>query len=255
MGIVIGSLFLFGDRFGQDPGVTSVPPAGTSAPPATGVPSVTSAALPTATVSIPTAPPTPTDSTVPVPPGWRLIISDPFDTNGNGWETGGFSNEWATQQWDLLSGKYHWVAMAHRSYATENAIGGSVTDFYVSVVAIQTDGTDDASFGVAFRILESDTFYRFGVSNDGSVFFSRSIDWQATPLVDWVPSSAVRINEENTITVIGQGSHFRGYVNGQLVAEVDDAMIPSGQVGIDLGFDGIERSVTVDFDDFILYTP
>jgi hypothetical protein len=196
-----------------------------------------------------------------IPTGWRQVLSDPFDSNANGWMTGNNDSEFANNQWSVTGGKYRWVATAHKTFYWDIWLNEpTVSDFYLSVDARQVSGTVDANYGLTFRNNGDGTFYRFGVyrfgvAETGKYYFVRVVDWNETILSDWLPTSAVRAGEVNTLTVIGQGTHFTCYINGQLVAKVDDAMISSGKVGLDFGFDTVGAVVIMEYDNFTLYTP
>jgi len=237
------------------------PPAPTLAPPPGAQPTVAPpiAAPPTAvppTAAPPTAAPA-GDLGVPVPAGWRLVLSEPFDYNGNGWPYGTRDTDVVQNRWLFMDDGYRWVASAHQAfewYVWPDKMP-AVSDFYASVEAHQVSGTDDADYGLAFRISEDGTYYRFVVEETGQYYLTRLVDWAETPLRSWRSSSAVRSGEINRITVIGQGKHFACYVNEQLVAEVDDDTILSGRVALDIGFDAVGAVATVDYDNFVLYTP
>lgn len=237
------------------------PPAPTLAPPPAAQPTVAppTAAPPTAvppTAAPPTAAPA-GDLGVPVPAGWRLVLSETFDDNRNNWPEGTGDTEWVQNRLLFMGARYRWIASSHQAFEWYVWPDGmaAVSDFYASVEARQMSGTDDADYGLAFRISEDGTYYRFVVEETGQYYLTRLVDWVETPLRSWRPSDAVRTGEFNRITVIGQGEHLACYINDRLVAEVDDATIPSGRVALDIGFDAVGAVATVDYDNFVLYTP
>ena len=72
------------------------------------------------------------------------------------------------------------------------------------------------------------------------------IDWQENPDKngDW-----------NKLTVQAVGSHFSLFINDNLLAETDDATLPSGQGGIIIGTWKGGEKIQVQFDDFEVRLP
>ena len=226
-------------------------------------------ALPTLTQTFTQVPPTltPTFTSVPptltptvpnselIPAGWHQVLYDTFDSDAGGWPLGDQLTDVVDNRWSLSEGWYRWEATAHKVFSWNVLRNEStVSDFYLSVDARQVSGTDEADYGFVFRRSEG-KYYRFGIQETGLYYFVRWVDGVQSVLIPWLPTSAVRAGEVNRIVAIGRGSHFTFYVNDQLIAEFDDAGIPSGSVGLDIGFDTPGAVAEVEYDNFILYTP
>ncbi|HRQ32290.1 MAG TPA: DUF1080 domain-containing protein [Anaerolineales bacterium] len=74
--------------------------------------------------------------------------------------------------------------------------------------------------------------YWFAYTNNGTFsiwkYPSRGAE---VALKDWTASSAIVKNGWNTLTVTANGSNFKFYINGKLVAKVADPSFRTGQVG------------------------
>jgi hypothetical protein len=107
---------------------------------------------------------------------------------------------------------------------------------------------------VVFRV-DGDNFYYFGISQTGRYRFVRQYRGRWTNVIDWTLSDAIRRDEVNRITVVGQGERFACYVNNTLVATVEDDQIGSGRVGVSMQLHHADDQAAFAFDDFVVRTP
>ncbi len=127
---------------------------------------------------------------------------------------------------------------------------GQWQDFILQVDATQVAGPHDNEYGVLVRMDGDRRFYAFSISGDGYVRVARYDSGRWIVLgPDWTPHEAVRQGEAtNSLEVRAEGAVFSFQVNGQSVAEVEDATLRAGSVGLYAGAFG-EPDVVVEFDD------
>jgi hypothetical protein len=120
--------------------------------------------------------------------------------------------------------------------------GQDVRDATVSVAMTRTSESADISTGLAFRRTGPGAFYTFEIDGNG--------DWavykRGTVLQQGV-SVAIKIGAgaKNTLQVQMKGGHFTFSINGEKVAQADDAEFATGKVGL-TGYTGL-KVVYTDF--------
>jgi hypothetical protein len=133
-------------------------------------------------------------------------------------------------------------------------------DFVLEVDATQLSGPDDNSYGVVFRVKNSNAYYSFDISGDGYYAVKRRDEaeggrWTWIAAKDWLESSAIHQGAStNKIKIVVQGSHFAFYVNDQQIAEADDNTYRSGAIGLNAG-SFHEPGVRIGFDNLIISKP
>ncbi|MEZ4516417.1 MAG: hypothetical protein R3C44_06130 [Chloroflexota bacterium] len=130
------------------------------------------------------------------------------------------------------------------------------SDFVVEVDGRQRAGSPDSSYGVLFRVQDSQRFYRFSITSNGLYVIERhNPDGTWTRLTqDWLTSEAINQgqNVANRLKVIASGPELTFYVNDILLQQVTDATYPSGSVALSAGTFG-GSSLQVSFDDLVVY--
>ena len=167
----------------------------------------------------------------PPPPGGvgEVLLQDDFSDPGSGWEVGDYSDGSVG-----YGDGYYFVRAIHE----DEIIWGQVFQNFADVV-IEVDATqvlappnDNNAYGVMCRVQEN-SGYLLRVSGDGFYGIHRLDDGQFTPLVDWTASNVIqRGNATNHIRAVCDGSHLALFVNGQLVAEAEDATYTEGDIGL-----------------------
>ena len=138
------------------------------------------------------------------------------------------------------------------------AFGGhEFSDFRLAIDATQVAGPDDNEYGVQVRIRDSDHFYRFSISGDGYYQVTKHTKGERPELMtaEWVGSDA--INEgaaTNHLEVVCQGPAMIFFVNGQQLAQVEDADYASGDIGLYAGA-FFETGVEIHFDNLSITEP
>jgi hypothetical protein len=188
---------------------------------------------------------------------WPVVITDDFDYNRHGWDSGWESGALLTGQKVFVDDVYRWKMEAR----DDDVVGWSpleidaLGDCYVAVDARLVEGAADAQYGVMFRLVDNANHYHFLASDDGRVQYVRRYEGDPTPYIQWARASAVRSGEVNRLAVVAKGSQFTFYVNGQHVGQHSDSRISTGQPALMVGlFDAGDTSV-VEFDNFELRAP
>lgn len=127
----------------------------------------------------------------------------------------------------------------------------SFVDFLLEVDAWQRSGSSESSYGVLFRMLDNQQFYRFEITGTGLYMIERhNVDGTWTRLIpEWTPTAAINkgLNVPNRLKIIATGPDMAFYVNDILLTQVRDDQYAEGLIGLDAGtFSG--GSVQVSFD-------
>jgi hypothetical protein len=234
-------------------GAPGAPPPATLPPQATAPgtpPPATAAAQATA---IGTPPPTSAPAT-PLPPTQALpptsapapLVDETFAANAAGWPDATTSSAF----WD--SSGYHLVPrIAGQHVAITAPTAPQLADGAVSGLFRKLAGPAGGGYGLILRAqtpLDGSTqggrYYVFEVGDKGEVGAWRREQTQWVDLQAWQSSEAVHPGiAENRLEVRAAGSQFTFSVNDTPVAQVTDASLPSGAVGVFAGGDGNQVQV------------
>jgi len=113
-----------------------------------------------------------------------------------------------------------------------------------------------AATGIMFRIVDEGTYYLALISSKG--YFRLDLVRNSTPLplIGWTEIPDLKARENGwecdvsgvTLTIIAYGSRFVFLVDGRWMAEIDDASIPGGRIGLALAsYQAADRELS-DFD-------
>lgn len=112
-------------------------------------------------------------------------------------------------------------------------------DFDLEVDATLLEGSLASSYGILFRLQNSNEFYRFVITGDGQFVVEKRLssgEWERL-MADWQPSDLINIgyNVSNRLRVVADGVNFYFYINGELVAQANDATHGRGLIALDAG--------------------
>lgn len=132
------------------------------------------------------------------------------------------------------------------------------TDFDLEVEAQLLEGDRDATYGLLFRMAGPEQFYRFELTGDGRYVVERRDpggDWQRL-VQGWQqsPDIATGPGAVNRLRVTAEGPAMAFYANGELLDEVQDSAYSGGQVALDAGTFGAQRTI-VAFDNLAIRAP
>lgn len=124
-------------------------------------------------------------------------------------------------------------------------------DFAYEADVTQLAGPPESSYGLVFRAVDGQQFYRFDITGNGLFIVERhNSDGTWTRLVqEWTPASALNqgLNVTNRLRVLASGQTMTFYANDVLLTQVNDATYASGAVGLDAGtFGGSNLQVAFD---------
>ncbi|MEX1020555.1 MAG: hypothetical protein WDZ49_12905 [Litorilinea sp.] len=124
--------------------------------------------------------------------------------------------------------KTEWIAWS--------VLDQDLTDYYFEVDATQLADIEDASYGIVFRLQDTDEFYQLSVSIYGNYSIWKTVGDEWIELVEWTDHPAVNTGLEatNRVGVLVEGSNLTAVVNGEVLATVSDPDFTSGPLGVAL---------------------
>ena len=128
-------------------------------------------------------------------------------------------------------------------------------DVILKVTAQASRFIGNEDYGFLCHYVDQDNFYALEISLDGYAAIWKIVDGERSYLIDWQPSTVIPTNGDAvTLTGLCSRDGFALAVDGNVVAEVQDASWGSGDVGLLAGtWDA--GGVTVVFDNFAAYQP
>ena len=187
---------------------------------------------------------------------WEFGFYDDFAADTGSWTTGVYDSERLSGNRRIAEGTYIWEAEAKQGFAWWSESGNEpITDFALDVVAGQPSGSSSGSYGVMFRHDEADNHYVFRIRDSGEYRVSLVQDGEWINLTDWTPTSLIYAGDPNMLSVGAEGPYFTFWINNELVAEISDETLPSGDVGLVIGLGQAGDAGRFEFDDFVLFTP
>ena len=181
----------------------------------------------------------------------RIIFQDDFSDSSSGW------NRAAT-----LSGVSDYDDGVYRIIVNEaftdiwSMPSLDQNDVRVEVVAIKVGGERNNRFGIVCRA-NGDDFYTFMISSDGYYGIGKvqGLEHTLIGMPAMQPSEAIHPGTAlNQIRADCIGETLTLYVNGQMVAQVQDAALSSGEIGLIAGtYDTPGTDIL--FDNFVVREP
>ncbi|MBN2736977.1 MAG: tetratricopeptide repeat protein [Spirochaetales bacterium] len=87
-----------------------------------------------------------------------------------------------------------------------------------------------SAMGFVFKYSNDENFYYFLISNKGFFRFDVVFNGNPMPRIGWTESIQIT-PEKNSLRVICRDTHFSFYINDEWVAEIEDDVLTSGQIG------------------------
>ncbi|MFQ5942408.1 MAG: serine/threonine protein kinase [Anaerolineales bacterium] len=189
---------------------------------------------------------------------WTAAIIDTFDAVSGLWDVGSFSFEDLTDTLAITEGKYVWsLDCGNTEYGCLSSTYlddlAATTDFELKVDARRLEGPVDGEYGVRFRD-DGENYLEFLISDAGrftiSLWYEQNLDYY------YVDNPTLLIDPEgvNQLTVIGEGPNFAFYINGLLVGEIVEELLPFGSFALVASVDGADQAM-LEFDNFRVRTP
>lgn len=193
--------------------------------------------------------PAATPSTPP-PPSGTVLFQDDFDSPDTNWDR--FVNDGGIV--DYYEGSYRILVRlpGMNFWATPEQNFGDVR---VEVDLLKVGGPDENRMGVMCRY-QAGNYYFFIISNDGYYGIGKFIDGQTTLLgeSEMQPSEFVLPDLVNHLRADCIGDMLTLYLNFHEIASVQDADLPSGDIGV-LAGSFLLAGVDVVFDHFVVMQP
>lgn len=191
------------------------------------------------------------------PPGWSLVIDEAFVSNQNDWDVGPQESEYGSAYLALEDECYQWQFVANSdagmSWWAFPFFDHRLADFYASMECRLVGGNvSDSDCGLAFRILDAENYYTFVVAGDQLVNIAVFKKGEWIELFPWEYTDLVRPDGVNRLAVLAKGTHYKFFINGQLVHELDDDRLATGKVGMLADVWG-ENEAEFQFDNFQVY--
>lgn len=184
---------------------------------------------PSATPPSASAPPeTPTAEPAGAPTGGALLFEYAFDSAG----------VWGVEDVEshriAVAGGVMSITVKQTDWAAWTFAGRKASDFYAEVSAAATNCSQDDSYGMLFRVVDTDNFYLFGLGCGARYRVRHRQDGEWNELVDWTPAEGIDTGDgvENRLGVRAVGDGFRFYVNGTHLADTADSSFVEGQFGL-----------------------
>jgi len=182
----------------------------------------------------------------------NILFQDHFDDKSSGWEVGDYDTGSVGYESDA-----YFVASDEQDQMMWGLSNHSFDDLIIEVDATQTSAGPDSNnaYGVMCRVQSNDDGYLLRVSGDGYYAIHAIVDGEFNSLVEWTTSNVIRQgNATNHIRAICDGAHLALFVNGELLAEVEDSTFAGGDIGLTATtFE--DKTTKVHFDDLVVFTP
>lgn len=182
-----------------------------------------------------------------------ILFQDDFSDPGSGWDDYEDS-EGITGYRDggyrILINKTNWYYWA--------TPGKTYSDVIIDVDAAKIGGPDNNEFGVICRYVDSDNFYILSISSDGYYGVSKFYEGELYPIgmeKMLFNDKVIRLGSaDNHIKASCIGESLTLEVNGQVLADVKDSDLSSGDVGL-IASTFEEPGTDILFDNFVVSRP
>jgi hypothetical protein len=208
-------------------------PTSTTAPPPTNQPEPPTSQPPAQSPTVDTA--------------WTLVWEDDFSDS----ESGFYVGESEDRAFRLEDGQYkieaikpNWMAWVYLGY--------SLNDVQINIDTRIENPTGATGFGVLCRYQGDGDFYGFEFSEDSYYTIWLRYGGEYTNLVDWTYDDRLEGIDWRRMTAECQGDQLSLLMDGELLAQANDATLTFGDVGLLVESDESGGSI-VDFDNFALY--
>jgi len=179
-----------------------------------------------------------------------LTYEDDFSDPGSGWDDA--FDRYTTKQYG--NNKYY-IEVTTSNLVAWGLANRDVADFRLEVDAAQEAGPTNNGYGILFRFLDRNNYYRFDISGDGFFLLSKFHDGEWVTLIPWTASSAINLGQvNNRLGVEAVGNQIHVYANGALLAEVKDDTFARGNLGF-FASTFSDPNLVVSYDDIKLWIP
>jgi hypothetical protein len=181
-----------------------------------------------------------------------LLFQDGFSDPSSGWDR----VQGPEGMTDYQDGRYRIVVNAANADYWANP-GLYFRDVVVDVDAGKSGGPDDNDFGILCRYQDTENFYFLIISSDGYYGIGIVEDGEQRllePPQMYHSNSILPGEAVNHLQATCQGSRLALYVNGDFIAEADDATFSNGDIGLIVGSFDLP-GVDIWFDNLMVRNP
>ncbi|HHJ06152.1 MAG TPA: hypothetical protein ENK24_01480, partial [Anaerolineae bacterium] len=179
-----------------------------------------------------------------------LQFEDDFSASDSGWDDS-FGKSYTKQ---YGNNKYH-IEITTNNLVVWGLANRNAADFDVEVEATLEGGGEANTYGLIFRYVDPNNYYRFDVSGDGYFLLTKFHDEEWTTLVDWTQSDALNQGQAtNVLKISAFGPKITIYANGQELARVSDGDFLQGNFGF-FASTFADPHIWVSFDNLKLWGP
>jgi hypothetical protein len=186
-------------------------------------------------------------------PAGDILFEDDFSYVLSGWDRAS-DTDGST---DYSDGGYE-IAIYRDDFTAWATPSETFTDTDIEVDTTFSAGGVDSIFGIICRHVDIENFYAMVISSDGYYGILKYIKGNPFVLIGSefleFSDSILQGKQTNRLRAVCDGSRLAFYVNGELLLEVNDTDLSSGDAGIIAGTI-TASSVTVLFDNFIIRQP
>ena len=161
-------------------------------------------------------------------PAAATLLYEDFETPTSSWAEKSDEN----REQGYSDGAY-FINVTTTDWIAWDTPGYNFYDFSLQVDTLQSEGDTNNAYGVLFRYVDGDNFYRFAVTGNGlfSLFKRENGDWEA--IVDWRESVYINpAGEINHLGVVCRGDQISLYANGQELIALTDSTFAQGDIGL-----------------------
>lgn len=194
----------------------------------------------------------------------QTLVSDSFDNASKGWPVGRVTTVYWKGDRIISNGVYDIKGVsASEMYSYAYTENGSAWDKYISdqrasVKVKLAKSPLEGAVGLTVRLDDSgssNNFYTFIISSDGNASFYKVYNDEWTPLMDWTQINGLSPDQWTTLAIEAFGSHFRLFINDELVGEADDSTLKEGRTALYVETYKSSVSFDVQFDNFEIMVP
>jgi hypothetical protein len=196
--------------------------------------------------------------TVRKPLAWErpteALLSESFDNNDNSWSVFEEQGNSAQVEGGQLVIK---IADADSIFRTWPQITLTNVDMTFDVT-IQEGTQSNVSYGAVCRFSNVDNLYSFRIDGDGYYTLEKKVEGTWETLVDWSPSSALKLGtgQTNRIRVVCSNSNLEFYANDQLLISSQDTTLTGSGFAVQASRFAVDSApVSVSFDNMEVTHP
>ncbi|MDD4042738.1 MAG: hypothetical protein PHR54_04505 [Anaerolineaceae bacterium] len=180
----------------------------------------------------------------------QVLWMESFSSDDGTWNTG----VWAENAGEdiIADGEYRMNVIQDSYMIWSKTFDLGTSDVIMEVEARLYSGSQENGQGFVCRYVDQDNFYFLHIGSDGWYSIDKYVNNEYENLASDYASSDVIDPDWNLIRAECDGSRLALWSNGQLLAEVEDSSLPSGQVGLfTRSWD--EGDITIAYDNFAVY--